>query len=369
MSKTESNTPVKAKASGASGSRSRTSPAGKGAETKARAARKAGAIPKTGVSKTTTRPKKSATSEGFPGAKKILMTGGTGFIGSRLREELIQQGHYLTVVTRQKRLLKGEQAKNLRFISWSEQDLRRHMAGQDAVIHLAGEGVAGKRWTDQVKKAIHDSRVLTTRGLVDAMASLPSKERPSLFISASAVGIYGSQGDVVLSEGTAKGTDFLAMVCVQWEAEALKAESLGVRTAIPRIGIVLGEGGGMLEKMELPFRLFVGGSLGSGRQFVPWIHIDDVCRGLVYPILQQNLRGPYNLCAPEPVTMKEFATTMGHVLHRPSLFTVPTFALRLVFGESAGAILGSLRVKPAALEAFGFEFHHPVLEEALNEIL
>lgn len=297
------------------------------------------------------------------------MTGGTGFIGSRLREELLQQGHHLTLVTRQSKLLKGQQAKNLRFISWSQKILSESMAGQDIVIHLAGESVAGKRWTDKVKKAIHDSRILTTRSLVDAMGSLKPENRPKLFISASAVGIYGSQGDTILTETSQKGTDFLAMICVQWEAEALKAESLGIRVAIPRIGIVLGKEGGMLEKMVPPFQFFVGGSLGAGRQFVPWIHIDDVCDGILYPIEEQKLRGSYNLCAPEPARMKELAKMMGHVLHRPSLFTVPSFALRIAFGESAEAILGSSRVRPDVLESLRFEFSYTNLEEALNDIL
>jgi uncharacterized protein (TIGR01777 family) len=297
----------------------------------------------------------------------ILMTGATGFIGTRLRERLLMEGHFLTVVTRAPGRFRSETAKNQRFISWDSPDFAETLGEQDLVINLAGESVAGSRWNDQVKKSIYDSRVLRTRQLVMAMAS--QTKRPSCFISASAVGIYGDRGDTLLTEESAAGTDFLSKVCVDWEAEAAKASDLGIRTAMPRIGIVLGPNGGMLEKLLPVFKLFAGGPVGSGGQYLPWIHLEDVCDGILHPFEHPEFTGPYNLCAPEPVTMSEFARVLGEVLRRPSMMKVPSWALKLALGEAADPVLGSLRVSPAKLVEAGFTFRFETLEAALADLV
>jgi len=301
--------------------------------------------------------------------KRILLTGATGFIGTLLRDQLLKEGHLLTIVTRNPLRIRGEQAKNQKFISWEKESLLEGVRNQDVIIHLAGESIAGKRWNDEIKKRIYDSRIQTTRKLVQAISSVGKDQRPGLFISASAVGIYGDRGDTVLTESSSHGSDFLSQVCIDWEAESRKAEDLGVRVANPRIGIVLGDGGGVLDKMLLAFKLFAGGPVGSGRQYLPWIHILDVCRGLRFPMENESLSGPYNLCAPEPVTMKEFAAAMGHVLHRPSRLKVPSWALKLGLGEAADPVTASLRAIPEVLTKSGFEFDYTDLEEALADLI
>lgn len=298
--------------------------------------------------------------------KRLLLTGATGFIGNRLRERLLRQGHLLTVVTRNPARHKADRADNQRFVSWDAAELAEAMGRTDAVIHLAGENVAGGRWTTERRNAIHSSRVETTARLVRAMAA--AERRPECFVSASAVGIYGDRGEERLDEQSTPGTGFLSVVCRDWEAEARKAESLGVRVAIPRIGVVLGREGGILQRMWLPFTFGVGGPVGSADLYLPWIHKEDVCRGLEFPLEHPEFAGVYNLCAPEPVRMGEFASTLGRVMNRPSLFTVPTFVLRLVLGEGAQAVTASLRVVPEVLRRAGFAFEFEDLESALGDL-
>ncbi len=298
--------------------------------------------------------------------KRILMTGGTGFIGSHLRNFLLKEGHFITVVTRSPEKYEEEKAENQSFIPWSS-DLSKHLGETDIVINLAGENLFGQRWTQQVKDKIYNSRINTTRKLVNTMKRIET--RPSLFISGSAVGYYGDNSDKVIDENSSAGSGFLAKLCYDWEAEAEKAYSLGVRVAIPRIGIVLEEDGGVVEKMKLPFKLFAGGPLGDGKQFVPWIHMRDLCRAVLYPLKNDNFNGSYNACAPEPVTMNELAKCMGRVLRRPSFFRVPEFVLKTVLGEAAEPILESLRIQPKRLQTAGFEFEFEDIEEALADIL
>lgn len=299
--------------------------------------------------------------------KNILITGGTGFIGQELRTMLLMEGKYLTVITRNPKKYADEAAKNQQFISW-EDNLVKAMDTADAVIHLAGEGIFDQRWTDEVKKRIYDSRIETTRKLVEAMEQAESK--PEVFVSASASGIYGNRGDDILDESEPADTDdFLAKVCIDWEAEAQKAAGFGVRVCNPRIGIVLEEGGGALEKMIPPFRMFVGGPVGDGKQYMSWIHRTDLCRALIYPLENSELSGPYNVCAPHPATMNELAETLGSVMNRPSIFRVPAFALKVAFGEGAKPIMDSIRMQPKALQVNEFEFHFEELEEALADIL
>lgn len=296
----------------------------------------------------------------------ILITGGTGFIGEELQTILLKEGHNLIIITRSPKKHEDESAKNLRFISWDD-DLASEMEDIDAVINLAGENLFGQRWTDEVKQRIMDSRVQSTKKLVDAMRETASK--PEVFVSASASGIYGNRGDDILNEDAEIANDFLAEVCEAWEAESQKASAFGVRVANPRIGIVLEKGGGALEKMIPPFQFLVGGPIGSGDQYMSWIHRTDLCLALIYPIKNEELSGAYNVCSPNPATMNEFADTLGDVLNRPSIFRVPKFVLDIVLGEAAKPVTDSIRMQPKKLQVTGLEFHFEDLKEALADII
>lgn len=296
----------------------------------------------------------------------ILITGGTGFIGSELCSMLLQEGHYLTIITRDPKKHANEEAKNQQFVSW-DSDLVAAMNKTDAVINLAGESIFGQRWTAQVKKRIYASRIDNTKKLVEAIGQ--ANTPPEVMVSASAAGYYGNRGTDVLDEKEPPGNDFLAKVCVDWEKAAQPVKESGVRLAIPRIGIALEEGGGALQKMLPAFKLFAGGAIGRGTQFVPWIHRHDLCRGLLFLISNESTEGPYNLNAPNPVTMQKWADALGEVLNRPSVFRVPEIALNVVMGEAAKPILESLRLTPARIEQAGFTFRFPHIREALSNIL
>ena len=238
--------------------------------------------------------------------------------------------------------------------------------GCDAVINLAGESIAG-RWTAPKKQLIRDSRVLGTKNLVNALAQLSS--RPKVLISASAIGYYGDRGEETLTEDAAPGSDFLAQVCRDWENEALKAESLGMRVVRLRIGLVLGRGGGTLQALLPLFRVGLGGPLGSGRQWWSWIHRDDLCRLIVQILANESISGPVNATAPQPVRQKEFAQVLGRVLRRPAFLPTPAFALKIALGEFADGILASQRVLPRRAQEMGYRFQFEELEGALREIL
>lgn len=297
---------------------------------------------------------------------QILITGGTGFIGTFLCEQLARDGHYLTLISRSPEKYAEESAKNQSYISW-DSDLFKAMDKADVVINLVGENLFGKRWTDEVKKRLYSSRIDLTNKLVDAMRE--SSTPPELMISASGINYYGASGDEVLTEEKGPGDDFLANLCVDWEAAAMKAQELGVRVAVPRIAPVLEDGDGIIDKMKLPFSLFVGGSLGSGDQYLSWIHMDDMVNAITFPIENQEISGPYNAASPNPVQMDEFANAMGRVMNRPSFFRVPEFVLNTVLGEAATPVLASLRIQPKVLQQAGFEFHYADLEVALGDIL
>lgn len=296
----------------------------------------------------------------------ILITGGTGFIGQELRETLLKEGNNLVIITRDPKKYEDESASNQRFIKWDD-NLEEEMNTIDVVIHLAGENIFGQRWDEEVKKRIYDSRIDSTKSLVEAMRKADKK--PELFISASASGIYGNRGDEILDEQSDHADDFLAKVCIDWESESQKASELGVRVTNPRIGIVFEKGGGALEKMIPPFQFFVGGPIGDGKQYMSWIHRTDLVKALLFPINQKDLSGPYNVCSPNPATMNEVANTLGEVMNRPSFFRVPKFALDIVFGEAAKPITGSTRMQPRELQVNGFEFRFEELEEALADIV
>jgi len=296
---------------------------------------------------------------------KLLITGGTGFIGSPLCQTLAQRGHNLVLVSRdpaRHALPAGAVA-----LPWETSEWQRAAQGADAVINLAGEPIAAKRWSPQQKAAIRDSRLGATRRLVDAMGSWP--KAPSVFVNASAIGYYGPRGDEQLTEADEAGRGFLADVCRAWEAEALRAESLGTRVVRMRIGLVLGPGGGVLAKMVAPFQWFVGGPVGTGRQWVSWIHRDDVIGLIEWALTTPLIRGAVNVTAPEPVTMQAFCRCLGDVLRRPSWAPVPPFVLRSLLGEMADLLLTGQRVIPHVALQRNYQFVHPSLPSALQACL
>lgn len=299
----------------------------------------------------------------------VVIAGATGFIGRALCRRLAAAGHTLTALTRNPQKAVGLFPPGTRVLAWATEqagEWQQVVAEAEAVVNLAGESIAGGRWTDEYKQRIRQSRLDTTRGIAAAMVVDDAPGR--VLLNASAVGYYGDRGDAVVTEQTPFGNDFLARLCVDWEAEALQATAAGVRVVLMRTGIVLGEDGGVLAKMVPPFKWFVGGPLGLGRQWVPWIHIDDQLEMIVWAMENSAVSGPINFTAPHPVTMREFATTLGKVLNRPALFPVPRFVLQLVLGEGAEAVLVSQKVIPQAAQQLGFEWRYPHLEPALRAI-
>lgn len=301
----------------------------------------------------------------------ISITGGTGLVGARLCDFLIHEGHSVGILTRSPHNYTDEASQKRRYVSYDAIDgeIRR----SDAVVNLAGENLFDQRWSEAVKQRLMRSRIETTKMVVQAIAAAPKAQRPGVLVSASAVGYYGSQGTTELSESQPPGDDFLAKICVNWEAEAekLKSETAApeVRLALPRIGIVIDPAGGALQKMLTPFRMGVGGPLGSGSQYFPWIHAHDVSRALYYAITEKTLEGAFNVCAPNPVTMKVFATELGRVMGRPSALAVPEFALKLLVGEATSALTASLRAVPRKLLDTGFTFEYPEVHAALSHLM
>jgi uncharacterized protein (TIGR01777 family) len=295
----------------------------------------------------------------------VTITGASGFVGRRLLKVLTAAGHSLHVLSRHA----GTNLPNgVRLSVWDAAQgppPPETFESADAVIHLAGEPVA-QRWTVDTRRRIRESRVAGTHHLVEALSNLT--RRPAILVSASAIGYYGSRGDEVLEESAPPGNGFLPEVCVAWEREAQAAEALGVRVALIRIGMVLDPRGGALQRMLPPFRFGVGGRLGSGRQWMSWIHLADLAE-LFRFALEQPIHGLLNGVAPEPVRNSEFTRELARALHRPALFPVPELALHLLFGEMAGVLLESQRVAPRAALAAGFAFRFPQLGPALADLL
>jgi hypothetical protein len=291
----------------------------------------------------------------------VLLTGGTGFVGNILTNLLCARDQRVTIVTRS--LERARTARvGVAYAAWLP-DVARF----DAVVNLAGAGLVDRRWSAAYKAELRSSRVDLTRRLVEAFAA--SDRRPRVLVSASAVGYYGDRGDEELGEDAPPADDFLARLCAEWEAEAQQAEALGVRVVIVRIGLVLGRFGGALKSMEPLFRWGLGGPLGSGAQWFPWVHVNDVCGLIVRALEDEGMRGAYNAVAPGIVRNREFARTLGRVLSRPAILPVPRVALRLAVGEAAGSLVASQRALPRRPEAAGFRFQHPELEPALRNLL
>jgi uncharacterized protein len=298
---------------------------------------------------------------------KVTVTGATGTLGRQLVELLLSRGDEVTVLSRDP--VKADEAfgGRVRAMGWSDPKAEAPpvaaLEGAGGVIHLLGEPVA-QRWSDDAKREIRDSRVLATRNLVAALRDVT--DRPSVLVSQSASGWYGPRGDERVDESAPAADDFLAGVCVEWEAEARGAEELGMRVALTRTGVVLSEDGGALEKMLPPFKLGVGGPVAGGRQYVPWIHTDDVVGAMVFCLDHDSASGPVNLSAPEPVTNKELSKALGRVLNRPALAPVPGFAVKLLYGDMAQIVTTGVRMIPARLHDLGYVFRQSDLEQALR---
>lgn len=290
---------------------------------------------------------------------KVVVAGGTGFLGHALVERLRQDDHDVRVLTRRPR--------DVSHIAWQPDGTPATLADADAVVNLAGESIASGRWTSARKARIRESRLKATQSLVTAIQS--ARRTPAVFISASAVGYYGPHGDEPLTEDAPPGTDFLAAVCRDWESEALRA-AWTTRVVLLRTGLVLERSGGALPQIVLPFRLFAGGPVGSGSQYYSWIHRDDWVSMVRWALATNGLSGPLNVTAPAPVTNREFAKTVGRVLRRPAFMPAPAFALRVVLGEMADALLlTGQRVLPAKAQSMGFRFQYETLEQALRAAL
>ncbi len=296
---------------------------------------------------------------------KGLVTGATGFIGRELIKRL--EAPLALTRTPESAAASGLGARMLAWEPTAGPPPPAAFDGVDTVFHLAGDPVAKGRWTAAKKSRIRSSRIEGTRHLVDALAAL--EKRPACLVSASAVGYYGDRADEILDENSSADGSFLSEVCQEWEREASRGEEYGIRVVTIRTGIVLGEGGGALEAMLPPFKLGFGGRLGSGHQWMPWIHIGDLVRLMLHSAVANDLRGPVNGVSPNPVTNRDFTRTLARTLHRPALFPAPGSILRLALGEFALVLLGSQRVIPTMATQSGFEFQFPELEGALVEIL
>ncbi|MBI4773463.1 MAG: TIGR01777 family protein [Deltaproteobacteria bacterium] len=294
----------------------------------------------------------------------ILVLGGRGFVGSRLCEALVESGHETTVISRSAEA--GDRLPGaVRYVSADtsvEGDWQEEIKHQDAVINLAGAAIF-RRWTEKSKQLIYDSRIHTTRNLVDVMDGA----RNTVLVNASAAGYYGSHGDEELTERNSVGADFLAVLAQDWEKEASSARAKGIRVVISRFGVVLGKGGGALANMVPIFKMCLGGRLGSGEQWFSWVHMKDLVGALLFFLDHEDLEGPFNVTSPNPVRNREFTNTLAEVLHRQALLPVPGFMIRLVLGEFGSVLLKGQRAVPRKLLDHGFGFFYPRVREALEE--
>lgn len=301
---------------------------------------------------------------------RVLVTGATGFVGRVLVRQLLAAGDEVVVLTRNLPAAALTLGNRCKFYLWSNTQTeppQEAFSGVDAVINLMGEGIADKRWDEEQKKRIYDSRILSTRQLVSVMKNLGAAA-PKIFVSTSAIGVYGPRGDEELSESASTASDFLATVCSDWEKEAQAAASLGARVAIMRVGVVLGRGGGALKKMLPIFKLGAGGPVGSGKQWMSWVHVEDLAAMYIQAAKNETYRGVYNATAPYPVTNKDFSKMLGKVLKRPAFAPAPAFVMKAVFGEMSTVLLDGQRVIPKRLhDEIHFHYRYPTLDIALKE--
>ncbi|HXJ05247.1 MAG TPA: TIGR01777 family oxidoreductase [Candidatus Acidoferrum sp.] len=300
---------------------------------------------------------------------KLLVTGSSGLVGSALMPAMVKAGHTVCRLVRPGTVEKNDSNDGFQ-VAWNPAtgELGGAAVGADAVVNLAGASIADGRWSSARKAELRSSRIDTTRALVAALAKMNA--RPRVLVSASATGFYGNRGDELLTEESQPGNDFLSSLAKEWEAEALKAEAIGIRVVLARFGIILAPDGGALPRMVMPFRFFAGGKIGSGQQWMSWISLEDVVAVLQFALEKNEVRGPVNVISPQPVQNAEFTKTLASVLHRPAFFPAPAFALRLALGEMADALLlSSQRVLPRNLEKLGYRFLHSGLKSALAAIL
>ncbi|CDG52393.1 MULTISPECIES: TIGR01777 family oxidoreductase [Halomonadaceae] len=299
---------------------------------------------------------------------RVLITGGSGFVGQRLCRQLVEQGHEVQVVSRSPHQVRDRLPNNCDIRDSAQAFIE---SPPDALVNLAGEPIAAKRWSDEQKAKLINSRVAATKQLVALCEQLKANGQPlpKVMVSGSAMGYYGDQGKRVVTEKTMPNDEFAHRLCKQWEAAAKPIEAMGVRLAIVRIGLVLEAGGGSLEKMLPPFKWGVGGRFGSGEQFMPWIHRDDLVAAILFLINQECLSGVFNGCAPHPVTNATFTKTLASHLNRPAIFPVPAFVLKAGFGEMSRLLLTGADMRPVRLEEAGFSFQYPTLDKALEAIL
>jgi uncharacterized protein len=300
---------------------------------------------------------------------RVAVTGATGMIGSALVRALAERGDEVTALSRNAE--RASVALGVPAERWADPEAERPpldaLRGRDGVVHLLGEVIA-QRWSDETKREIRDSRVLSTRNLVAAVGDLPAEERPGVLVSGSGAGWYGQRGDERLDESAAEpGDDFLAELSRDWEAEARAAEALGVRVVLSRTGVVLSDSGGALEKMLPFFKAGIGGPVAGGRQYVPWVHRDDVVGAAIFALENEAVRGPVNVTAPEPVTNKELSRTLGRVLRRPAFAPVPALAVKALYGDMAQIVTTGQRAVPRRLTELGYSFRQPDLEPALRD--
>ncbi len=299
---------------------------------------------------------------------KVVITGATGFIGKKIVRKLIERGDEVTIFTRSIANARTIFPDASHFVEWDFKSTgwAKYLEGKDAVINLAGENLMAKRWSSKHKINIRDSRILSTRALVRAISNL--KNKPQLFISISAVGFYG-HSEFEVDETSHIGNGFLAEVVGDWENESVQIKNMGVRRVIIRAGVVLDKNEGALSKMILPFKLFIGGSLGSGNQWMSWIHIDDLVNLFLFALDNKKVEGIINGVSPNPVRMDEFAKTIGSVLNRPSLLRVPEFVLKLILGEASVTVLEGAKVMPKRASNFGYKFSYKNLQDTFRQIL
>jgi uncharacterized protein (TIGR01777 family) len=298
---------------------------------------------------------------------QFLITGASGFVGSHLSEFLLDRNHSVTGVSRKPpaRLMQRERFRFVSADTTRPGSWQKAFADADAVVNLTGRSIFG-RWSEAVKTEIRESRILTTRHVVQGM---PSGRKGMVLISASGAGYYGSRGDEVLTEEAAAGDDFLARLAKEWEAEALAAAEKGVRVVVMRLGVVLGPGGGAMAQMIPAFKAFVGGPLGSGRQWFPWIHLHDLMAAVLFLSEHPELSGPVNVCAPQPVPNRDLASALGQALKRPALVPAPAFMIRMSLGEFAEVLLASQRTVPKKLLEHQFSFKYPDIRSAVNAVV
>lgn len=297
---------------------------------------------------------------------KVLITGGLGFVGRYLSEYLLMQGYQVTALGRNPnpKAISHDHFQYVAGDTTREGAWQKSVAEFDAIVNLAGQSIF-RRWDDRYKQLLYDSRVLTTRNLVKAIPA----NKNIIFLSTSAVGYYGDRKDDILTESEPGCGDFLGTLSRDWETEALAAEKKGARVALMRFGIVLGNGGGALDIMLPAFKSFMGGPLGNGKHWFPWIHLADLVSAVRFLLENENCRGPFNFSAPEPVRNHELAKTLGHVLNRPALIPAPAFLIKLVLGELGGVLMSSSRAVPERLQQAGFLFRFPDLESALLDLV